>query len=221
MPSKGRTDRSASRRGYGFKRETDLTRRKEIRDELRTILVVTNGERTEFDYFTAVKAEPWVDAGKVIVKFEAGAPAAIVARTASIRDDNDFDEAWTVCDLDEFDVTTAISDAASKQVYLVLSVPSFEVWLILHISDSCPGFNTAAQAERFLRSLLPGWVKTALNFADFRNGIDKAVARAKKLDEPPNANPSTVVWRLIESLKGITVERSLTTGSRPAEGRSE
>ena len=206
MPSKGRTETSASRRGYGFKRETDLRRRKEIRDELRTVLIVTNGERTEFDYFTAVKSEPWVDAGRVFVKFEAGAPAAIVLRTASIRDDNDFDEAWTVCDVDEFDVTSAIKDAASSNVNLALSVLSFEVWLILHISEGCPGFNTAVQAERFLRNLLSGWTKTTLNFADFRDGIDKAVARAKRLGEPPSANPSTAVWRLIESLKGITTE---------------
>jgi len=107
MPSKGRTDTSASRRGYGFRRETELKRRKEIRDEVRTILIVTNGERTEFDYFTAVKSERWVDTARVILKFEAGAPTAVVLRTASIRDDNDFDEAWTVCDVDEFDVTSA------------------------------------------------------------------------------------------------------------------
>jgi len=102
-----------------------------------------------------------------------------------------------------------IDDAASRQVNLALSVPSFEVWLILHISEGCPGFNTAAQAERFLKSLLPGWTKTTLNFADFRDGIDKAVTRAKRLDEPPEANPSTAVWRLIESLKELRQNKTL------------
>ena len=52
------------------------------------------------------------------------------------------------------------------------------------------------------------WIqaKTTLNFADFRDGIDKAIARAKRLGEPPDANPSTAVWRLIESLKSNAAE---------------
>ena len=206
MPSRGRSGASTSRRSYGFKRETDLRRDVEVRDELRTILIVTNGERTEFDYFMAVKSELWVNAGRVFVKFEPGAPAAVVLRTAFIRDDSDFDEAWTVCDVDEFDVATAISDADSRKVNLALSVPCFEVWLILHISNSCPGFNYAVQAEKYLKGLLPGWTKTTLAFANFRNGIDDAIVRAKRLGEPPDANPSTAVWRLIESLKKASQE---------------
>ena len=34
----------------------------------------------------------------------------------------------------------------------------------------------------------------------FRDGIDDAVQRAKRLGTPPEANPSTGVWRVVESL---------------------
>src|ERR1022692_1640754 len=124
------------RRGR-FSRETNLRRLGEIRDELRSVLILTNGESTELDYFTAVKAEPWITAGKVIVKFQNGEPSAVVFRAAALRDENDYDEAWAVCDRDEFDVTSAIADAGARQVGLTLSVPSFEVWLILHLTEAC------------------------------------------------------------------------------------
>jgi hypothetical protein len=184
----------------GFSRETDLKRVKEVRYEYRSILVLTNGDSTEIDYFAAVKSEDWITAGKVIVKFENGDPVAVVVRAAALLQQNDYDEAWVVCDVDEFDVTSAIAEARSTEVGLALSVPSFEVWLILHLSDACPGFNNAKQAGHYLKKILPAWDKTSLNFSDFQAGVQNAVARAKRLDEPPSANPSTAVWRVIESL---------------------
>jgi RloB-like protein len=200
VPDKaGRTSRRRSG-GTGFRRETDLRRSSGNRQERRTVLIVTNGERTEVGYFEALRKEPWVTVAKVTVKFEAGAPGAVVNRAAKIRDDSGYNEAWGVCDVDEFDVTSAIESAATQSVGLALSVPSFEVWLILHIAKSCPGFNTASQVEAYLKKLLTRWDKARLDFRDFRTGVPEAVARAKRLGDPPKANPSTSVWRLVESL---------------------
>ena len=56
-------------------RETNLRRRSGTRVERRSVLIVTNGNRTEVDYFEAVRMESWVTAGKVKVKFEKGDPA--------------------------------------------------------------------------------------------------------------------------------------------------
>ena len=60
--------------------------------------------------------------------------------------------------------------------------------------------NLYLNAVRFLQGLLPGWNKEALNFTNFQEAVANAVERAKRLGEPPGANPSTGVWRLIESL---------------------
>ena len=199
MPNRGHRPRNS-----GFKRETDLRRRVDTRQERRSILVVTNGVSTEVDYFDALRREPWVTADKVKVKFESGEPAAIVLRAARIRDDNAYDEAWAVCDVDEFDTKVAVATATERGVELAFSLPSFEIWLVLHLSASCPGFNSATQAGRHLKSLLPSWDKTGLKFSDFRAGVFDAVLRARRLGEPPDANPSTAVWRLIESLRKPT-----------------
>jgi hypothetical protein len=196
-----RAEDHTRRRRPGFPRETDLTRRVNVRDEGRSILILTNGESTEVDYFNGMKEEPWITAVKVIVKFQAGEPASVVLRASVMRDDNDYDEAWAVCDVDEYDVTSAITNAGRLQVELTLSVPCFEVWLILHLSENCPGFNNCEQADKYLKRLLPSWDKTALRFSDFRSGVFDAMARAKRRGDPPAANPrSTAVWRLVESL---------------------
>lgn len=201
MPTKGRRAGTRTRPPRpGFPRETDLTRRVNIRDEGRSVLIVTNGKRTEVDYFNRIKEEPWVTATKVIVNFQTGEPAAVVLRTAIIRDENDYDEAWVVCDVDQYDITSAITNSKARQVELILSVPCFEVWLILHLSDACPGFNDCPQAGRHLKGLLASWDKATLRFSDFRDGVFHAVARAKRLGDPPDANPSTAVWRVVESL---------------------
>lgn len=135
------------------------------------------------------------------VKFVSGEPAAAIRGAARIQDDNAYDEAWVVCDVDEFDGRAAAATATQRGVELTLSTPSFEVWLILHVSEGCPGFNNATQADRHLRALLPGWDKTGLKFSDFREGVDDAMVRAMRLGDPPDANPSTAVWRLVESLR--------------------
>lgn len=180
--------------------ETDLSRRKEVREPRLTVLVVTNGRRTERDYFNGLRAEPWVTA-TLRVSFVSEAPASLVARAAALRDANDYDAVWAVCDVDEFDIMPAIEDARTREVGLALSNPCFEVWLILHKSARCPGLNSADQAQKALRKHVPSWDKHRLEFADFRQHVFDAVERAKSLGEPPDANPSTAVWRVVEWLR--------------------
>jgi hypothetical protein len=207
VPSNSGSYKQRTGRRPGFNRETNLERRTSIRRERQTILIVTNGVRTEVDYFEAVKKEPWIKAGKVTVKFQAGTPADAVKRAAEIRDDNAYSQAWAVCDVDEFDVTEACAIADAQKVELALSVPCFEVWLILHVAEGCPGFNTATQVGKYLKKFVNTWDKTRLNYTDFQAGVFEAVERAPRLGDPPNANPSTAVWRLIKSLKGEKIAK--------------
>lgn len=198
--SKGRRLRS-DKRDSGFRHVTDLQRRVDVRNERWTILVITNGKRTECDYFDGFKIAYRSSINHFEVRFANEAPRDLIPTASKLRDDSEHDEVWAVCDVDEFDVTAAILDARKLSVEIALSVPSFEVWLILHLRDGCPGFNNAKQAVDFLRGLLPGWRKENLEFTDFHGGVDEAIARSKRLGDPPEANPSTGVWRLIESLR--------------------
>jgi hypothetical protein len=55
----------AHRRYLGVGRETDLSRRPNIREQRLAILIDTNGKETERRYFLGLKAEPWVRAARV------------------------------------------------------------------------------------------------------------------------------------------------------------
>jgi hypothetical protein len=86
VPSKSRRSPGRSDRKVSFSRETNLARRTGVREERRSVLILTNGQRTEVDYFEALKLEHWVTADKVTVKFQSGDPHGLVNRAAAIRD---------------------------------------------------------------------------------------------------------------------------------------
>lgn len=179
--------------------ETDLTRKTDVRRQKETLLVITNGERTECDYFEGLRKEPWVTV-TLRTRFHNGEPNDAVTLAVQISQSDEYDKVWVVCDVDEYDVSLAIQRSREGEIDLALSVPSFEVWLILHLSIKCPGFNDAVQAGQYLAKLLPKWDKANLRFADFRDGVAPAIQRAKSRGEPPADNPSTDVWRLVEFL---------------------
>jgi hypothetical protein len=184
----------------GQGRITDLQRQSGTVEQRSTFLIATNGEKTECDYFQALKREGLIRAGRAVIAFERGSPEDVVRGAAKRRDRDDFDQAWAVCDVDQFTVEGASSLARESQIELIWSNPCFEVWLILHKGDCAGYLENGRRAETRLRGHLTHWNKTDLRFDDFRDGISDAVRRAKALGEAPHANPSTAVWRLIESL---------------------
>ncbi len=86
-------------------------------------------------------------------------------------------------------------------VEVALSQPCFEVWLILHKKDCRKTFQNAKEAERALLKILPSWNKSNLRMEDFWDDIEVAIRRAKALGDPPDDNPSTSVWKLMEFLR--------------------
>ena len=200
-----RGDRRAAdwiRPGQG--RETELRRRPGVREQRTTVLIATNGESTERAYFTALKQEPWVTA-RVTVVGEKGSPVDLVRGTARRQQRDDFDQAWAVCVVDDFPTRDASAEAESAGVRLAWSNPCFEVWLLLHLIDCAHYVENAKKVRDRLRGQVPGWDKAALDFAVFRDGVEDAVRRSKRLDESPEANPSTAVWQLVEELKAPSV----------------
>jgi hypothetical protein len=159
---------------------------------------VTNGLKTEKQYFTELRGKPWTESFHVSAKN--CAPVALVEYAASEKNTSDYDSVWCVCDVDEYDVTQAILDAEEFDIGLALSVPCFEVWLLLHLTDCRRAFQNANEVKRELLKHISDWDKTKLRFSDFQEGVRLAVERAKLLDPPP-ANPSTSVWEVIEALR--------------------
>ncbi|WP_305782890.1 RloB family protein [Symbioplanes lichenis] len=165
------------------------------------MLVGTNGKVTERSYFSGVKELGWITAGRVVVAYEHGSPIDAVRAVGRRKADNDFDHAWVVCDVDDFDTAAADREAQKRDVRLAWSNPCFEVWLLLHLTGHTAHLESAGKAcERVGKVLGRGWDKSRFDFADFEGGVADAVKRARALAAAPGGNPSTDVWRVLEEL---------------------
>jgi hypothetical protein len=195
----------ANKRGrplmLGEGRETSLTRLSAQTDQRRTLIVATNGECTEIAYLSKIKLEPWVQTGKVTVVLIRGDPAEVVRNVARRRDENDYDEAWAVCDVDQYPTGEASRLGEELRVQIAWSNPCFELWLLLHFQRCNAYLEDCKKARNRLRRCLPNWDKSDLKFSEFQSRVGDAVEKAKALGDPPDVNPSTGVWRLIEAFK--------------------
>lgn len=111
-------------------------------------------------------------------------------------------ELWMVVDRDKQNVSKeqliAIIDKCKKEGYnLALSNPTFEFWLLLHVSDlkeySKEDLLTNAKVnkkrrfiDKELSTLLSGYNKNNLKFKKFEGGIKDAVLRANALPTDNN-----------------------------------
>jgi hypothetical protein len=192
--------RRSGRVVVGRGRETELRRTTGTVEQRRSILIGTNGKVTEIEYLKGLKSESWVRPRAAIV-FENSAPVELVRILARRASRDDYDEVWCVCDVDEFDPGPAGSEAGRLGVQLAWSQPCFEVWLILHKEDFSAFIENAEKCGARLARILGSWDKTRLRFADFRDGVEDASRRAQALGEPPSANPSTAMWKIVETFK--------------------
>lgn len=200
--SKGRepTRHGARDLRLGIGNDTSLGRTPPSRSPW-TIAIVTNGRCTEKQYFDSLKRSPWVSATAVRVYVQSGTPWDVVERCRRLKQDERHDEVWAVCDVDDFDVTLAVQEAAAGGIGLALSNPCFEVWLILHLAECGKHFEDARRVGDRLKQLLPVWDKTRLVFGHFEAGLADAEKRAQRLEAPPVGNPSTDVYRLVAALR--------------------
>nr|VFJ70099.1 MAG: RloB-like protein [Candidatus Kentron sp. FW] len=86
-----------------------------------------------------------------------------------------------------------------------MSNPQFEYWLLLHFEDGT-GITNSRQCIDRLKRYLPGYDKGIDARKITREGIDGAIERARRRDNPPRADwprdvGTTTVYRLVENLR--------------------
>ena len=182
----------------------------------RIIRVLAEGRATEPDYL-----EYWDrrDSGVRldIDKDSAGcAPMTLVERAreqkkSQSRRDPDFDEIWCVFDVDAHpDLKSAMSEARDAGIRTAVSNPCFELWLVLHEEDRTAHVDrhTIQRRAREL-GLVEGKSIPEAALPRLLDGYEDAKGRAQALDakhdgdgRDPGANPSSGVWRLIDSIRG-------------------
>ena len=147
-------------------------------------------------------------AGHVVVEVrQRGVAPEQLVRTATEfvrRSPRDYDEVWCVFDVDQFDIQGAVREARSHGVNLAISNPCFELWLLLHF-EPCRSHLSGYEAVVVkLKKHVPDYDK-AVSFRHFDGRVTTALENAKSLDASGTdhtKNPSTSVWRLVETIVG-------------------
>lgn len=137
------------------KGKRDLRRRPPTRIEPDRVLIITEGSKTEPAYFRMLIGELGLTTAKVQIVGDGGsAPISVVEEARRrLKRDSDFEQVYCVFDRDRhetYDGALAAVEALSnskglksKTVLAITSVPCFEIWYLLHVSDSRKPYESA------------------------------------------------------------------------------
>lgn len=110
-------------------------RQRKIRD---TIIIITNGRRTEKLYFDNL-TDSFNSMFKIKVEYKNEQPDKLVAYAKSL-DLNLYNQIWCVFDIDdtykEGHLIQAINDAKKFNINIAYSNEAFEVWLLCHLTNN-------------------------------------------------------------------------------------
>lgn len=139
---------------------TTLRRRRPPRTTKTSVLIVTNGERTENSYLGRLKQEARSQGGLAItVRVIRGDPKTVLKKLSSPKGDTSgYDEVWIVVDEDGVDRTGFVEQCARKSPagkwFGIVSRPCFEVWLIAHY-ERVRNYQDQKDAQRHFNELAP------------------------------------------------------------------
>lgn len=181
----------------------------------RVIRVLTEGERTEPDYLDIWRRQRSGVVVDINTETAGYAPLSRVEAARRMkrrqpRRDPDFDEIWCVFDVDDHpNLNSAIVEARHAGIETAVSNPCFELWLVLHVEDQTAEVDRRTIQRRAGHlGLIEGKLIPETAKETILEGYESAKSRAREWDmkhgldgRDPGANPSSGVWRLIDSIR--------------------
>lgn len=188
-----------------------LPRKTNVRDS-RLIVIATEGEKTEKQYFENLFDSPAIQVRILETKpDDKSAPRYVLERLAAYQDACDLkgdDELWLMTDVDRWEVKelkAVCRVARQKGILIAISNPCFELWLRLHFAEvEHADTNCKALKARLKQELGSyNWSNLDLSLYTSEN-IALAIRRAKALDQdlavPWPTFPGTHIYKLAERL---------------------
>lgn len=195
------------------RRDASFRRQPPQRQSRKLILIVCEGEQTEYIYFDRWRRSEQLSNVTLELKGRAGQDASVVEAAKQLRDRSKqpFDEVWAVFDREGVNETTrfqqALANARRWKVELAISNPSFEYWLLLHFESTDAPFTNAAEVLQRLRTHLPRYAKNTDVFDLLHPQFALAMQRAEQLhqrckerDADDYPSPCTTVYALLKQL---------------------
>lgn len=199
--------------------QRELRRREHTRESYDRILIVCEGTRSEYNYFSDLVDEYRLSPVNVRVKGVGKDPSALVEEALELQRlerelDEEYDQIYCVFDRDRhhhFESTSRRAD--SEGIKLARSWPCFEYWLLLHFEFTRRPYQGASstpceECMRDLKKHLPNYEKNSVGlFGTLVGRLDEAKRRAAKAlrdaKATDNPNPSTEVHLLVEYLQRL------------------
>ena len=186
--------------------------------ERRYFLIVTEGEKTEPNYFKGLIDELPDHLVEVEILGRGADTISVVQAAIKRREQAEqqrlkppFDEVWAVFDKDDFPAkkfNEAVQLAENKQVKVAYSNEAFELWYVLHFEFLNSAVNRAKYIET-LKRVLGSYKKNQTGIYRLlkeKGNEAQAIKWAKKLykelnvGNPAVENPTTLVYDLVERL---------------------
>lgn len=202
----------------------ELERKRARRAPYERILIVCEGEKTEPNYFAALRTKLSLNRQNVVIadKKTGLDPKSLVGYAIdAFEDDPDFDHVYCVFDKDKHEhYAAALHRINAKRLkggaalHAINSVPCFEVWLLLHFVYTTKTFEAPlrdSNADLVIKDLkehLPGYEKGSKDvFANVADRTETAKEHANRLERfhqtSGTDNPSTKVHILVEYLQDL------------------
>jgi hypothetical protein len=182
-----------------------LERKKNQRASYDRVLIVSEGSKTEPDYFGEIRAAYRLHTANVVARFsELGtAPIQVVRYAKQLFENGDphkrirpraFEQIFAVFDRDDhnsyfealrlaqsLDNTLKNDAKCSIRFQAIASIPCFELWLLLHYEDVCAPLSRD-EVLRLLKQHIPNYDKGMRDvYATTRSRLDAALQRAETL----------------------------------------
>ena len=209
----------------------ELRRRPATRTVPDRVLIVTEGSKTEPSYFQMLIAELGLTTAKVTIVGEGGSAPISVADEAEsrLKRDDDFEQVYCLFDRDRHETydqalekvrgIAGRKEFRGKVIAAIPSIPCFEVWYLLHVSDSRKPYESAGSpGDALIADLMQIDPFKAYTKSECRAFFDQISARrstASKrairfLEEAQNEgadefheNPSTRVHLVVKALGDV------------------
>jgi hypothetical protein len=209
-------------------RTIDFRRRKASKEPRKSILIVSEGSKTEPLYFNSLKSNLRLAMVEVKIVGEGAAPITVVDRAIELREERKrlakksitkaaYEVVYCVIDVEapipHESLARAIDKAKGNKLDVILSNPCFEYWYILHFRKTSAPFSTSQDVKSALRREHSAYSEgdTTIFNVVYPKTSD-AIKRSKEVLEEQhnnaedlrNCNPSTHVHKIVEYLQNIS-----------------
>jgi len=205
----------------------NYSRRKASKEPRKSILIVSEGSKTEPLYFNSLKSNLRLAMVEVKIVGEGAAPITVVDRAIELREERKrlakksitkaaYEVVYCVIDVEApkaKSLPRAVNKAKDNKLDVILSNPCFEYWYILHFRKTSKPFNTSRDVKSALRQEHSAYSEcdTTIFNVVYPKTSD-AIKHSKEVlkeqhndaEDLSNCNPSTHVHKIVEYLQNTS-----------------